>query len=297
MGLLVEAFAGSPALLAGAALLPALLVGSFLNVVIHRVPIMLDREWRAQADDLAGREPAKLEPYNLVVPRSACPACQAPITALQNVPVVSWLALRGRCANCGTAISARYPLVELLTGLMSAGVAWKFGFGGPLLAALVLTWYLVGLTFIDLDTQLLPDSMTLPLLWIGLTLSLWAADNGGAAVPVDTRTAVIGAVAGYLSLWSVFWLFKLATGKEGMGYGDFKLLAALGAWLGWKMILPIVLIASLIGAVVGIAMKLRSSMTLFAAAGGGARFERVIDLFFAGQRDERTLAILGEIAV
>ena len=249
--------AGSPAVLVGVVLLFGLLVGSFLNVVIHRVPIMLDREWRAQAEELAGREPAKSEPYNLVVPRSACPSCQAPITALQNIPVVSWLALRGKCANCGAGISARYPLVELLTGLMSAAVAWKFGFGWPLLAALVLTWFLVALTFIDLDTQLLPDSLTLPLLWIGLVLSLWAGDAGGAAVPVETRTAVIGAAAGYLSLWSVYWLFKLTTGKEGMGYGDFKLLAALGAWLGWKMILPIVLCSALVGAVVDIALMLR----------------------------------------
>ena len=254
---MIELLQQSPGTLVTATTLLGLMVGSFLNVVIHRVPIMLDREWRAQAEELAGREPAKSEPYNLVVPRSACPSCQAPITALQNIPVVSWLALRGKCANCGAGISARYPLVELLTGLMSAAVAWKFGFGWPLLAALVLTWFLVALTFIDLDTQLLPDSLTLPLLWIGLVLSLWAGDAGGAAVPVETRTAVIGAAAGYLSLWSVYWLFKLTTGKEGMGYGDFKLLAALGAWLGWKMILPIVLCSALVGAVVGIALMLR----------------------------------------
>ncbi len=254
---LLEVLAGSPALLVGVVFLLGLLVGSFLNVVVHRVPIMLDREWRAQCEDLAGHEPAKTEPYNLVVPRSACPSCKAPITAAQNVPVVSWLWLRGRCAGCGTGISARYPLVELLTGLMSAAVAWKFGWGWPMGAALVLTWYLVALTFIDLDTQLLPDSLTLPLLWIGLLLSLWAADRGGAAVPVDTRTAIIGAIAGYLSLWSVYQAFRLATGKEGMGYGDFKLLAALGAWLGWQMILPIVLGSALVGAVVGIAMMIR----------------------------------------
>ena len=282
MNLLVEAFAGSPALLVGAVLMLGLLVGSFLNVVIHRVPIMLEREWRAEcaqfaAETAAGGAAATLaapaaattataaattaaasaEPYNLVVPRSACPACKAPITALQNVPLVSWLALRGKCANCGTAISARYPLVELLTGLMSAAVAWKFGFGWPTLGALVLTWYLVALTFIDLDTQLLPDSMTLPLLWIGLAFSLWQGDAGGAAVPQDPRTAIIGALAGYLSLWSVYQAFRLATGKEGMGYGDFKLLAALGAWLGWKMILPIVLCSALVGAVVGIALMVR----------------------------------------
>jgi len=254
---LVEVLAGSPGLLVGAVFLLGLLVGSFLNVVVHRVPIMLDREWRAQCEELAGREPAKAETYNLMAPRSACPSCKAPITAAQNVPVVNWLLLRGKCANCGTGISARYPLVELLTGLMSAAVAWKFGWGWPMGAALVLTWYLVALTFIDVDTQLLPDSLTLPLLWIGLALSLWAADNGGAAVPVDTRTAIIGAVAGYLSLWSVYHLFRLATGKEGMGYGDFKLLAALGAWLGWQMILPIVLGSALVGAVVGIALMIR----------------------------------------
>jgi leader peptidase (prepilin peptidase)/N-methyltransferase len=254
---LVEVLAGSPGLLVAAVFLLGLLVGSFLNVVVHRVPIMLDREWRAQCEELAGREPAKAEPYNLVVPRSACPSCQAPITAAQNVPVVSWLWLRGRCAGCGAAISARYPLVELLTGLMSAAVAWKFGWGWPMGAALVLTWYLVALTFIDVDTQLLPDSLTLPLLWIGLALSLWAVEAGGAPVPVDTRTAVIGAIAGYLSLWSVYHLFRLATGKEGMGYGDFKLLAALGAWLGWQMILPIVLGSALVGAVVGIALMIR----------------------------------------
>jgi len=254
---LLELLAGSPALLVGCVLLLGLLVGSFLNVVVHRMPIMLEREWRAQCEDLAGREPAKGAPFNLVVPRSACPSCKAPITAVQNVPVLSWLWLRGRCANCGTGISARYPLVELLTGLLSAAVAWKFGWGWPMGAALVLTWYLVALTFIDVDTQLLPDSLTLSLLWIGLLLSLWAADNGGAAVPVDTRTAIIGAIAGYLSLWSVYQAFRLATGKEGMGYGDFKLLAALGAWLGWQMILPIVLGSALVGAVVGIALMLR----------------------------------------
>lgn len=255
--IVLELLSGSaPALLATVAVL-GLLVGSFLNVVIHRVPVMLDREWRAQCDELAGREPAAQAPYNLVVPRSACPSCKAPITALQNVPVVSWLALRGRCAGCGTAISARYPLVELLTGLASAAVAWKFGYGWPMLAALVLTWFLIALTFIDLDTQLLPDNLTLPLLWIGLALSLAAPAIPSAPVPVDPRSSIIGAVAGYLSLWSVYHLFRLVTGKEGMGYGDFKLLAALGAWLGWKMLLPIVLMSALVGAVVGGVMMAR----------------------------------------
>jgi leader peptidase (prepilin peptidase)/N-methyltransferase len=194
------------------------------------------------------------EPFNLVVPRSACPACKAPITGLQNIPVVSYLFLRGRCAGCGIRISPRYPAIEALTGLLSAAVAWKFGFGWPALAGIVLTWFLVALTFIDVDHQLLPDNLTLPLLWIGLLLSLWASEAGGAILPVDPRSSIIGAIAGYLSLWSVYHLFRLITGKEGMGYGDFKLFAALGAWLGWKMLLPIILIAAGVGAVVGIAI-------------------------------------------
>jgi leader peptidase (prepilin peptidase)/N-methyltransferase len=202
--------------------------------------------------NFAGSEPAAQPKYNLISPRSACPACQAPITAAQNVPVISWLVLRGRCANCQASISARYPLVELLTGLMSAAVAWKFGYGAPLAMALGITWALIALTFIDLDTQLLPDSLTLPLLWAALAASLWATT--GAAMPVDPRTALIGAIAGYLSLWSVFHLFRLITGKEGMGYGDFKLLAALGAWLGWQMLLPIILMSAMVGAIVGIVM-------------------------------------------
>jgi leader peptidase (prepilin peptidase)/N-methyltransferase len=164
------------------------------------------------------------------------------------------LLLRGKCASCGASISARYPLVEALTGLLSALVAWKFGFGWPACAALVLTWFLIALTFIDIDHQLLPDSLTLPLLWLGLLLSLWSAETAGTPIPVDTRSSLIGAMAGYLSLWSVYHLFRLLTGKDGMGYGDFKLFAALGAWLGWQMLLPIILIASGIGAIVGLAL-------------------------------------------
>ncbi len=249
--------ATSPGLLIGVVALLGLLVGSFLNVVIHRVPIMLDREWRAQCAEFAGQPAVAAEPYNLVAPRSACPACKAPITALQNVPVISWLWLRGRCASCRAPISARYPLVELLTGALSAAVAWKFGFGMSLACALLLTWVLVALTGIDLDTQLLPDSLTLPLLWAGLAASLLWGSGAPASIPVDLRTSVIGAIAGYLSLWSVYHLFRLATGKEGMGYGDFKLLGALGAWLGWQMILPIVLMSALVGAAVGIALIAR----------------------------------------
>lgn len=235
-------------------------MGSFLNVVVHRLPLMLERQWREQCEELAREAaasgphapPRPRERYDLIAPRSACPACNAPITALQNIPLVSYLALRGRCAGCGARISPRYPLVEALTGLASAAVAARFGFAWPAAAGLVLTWYLIALTFIDLDRQLLPDSLTLPLLWIGLTLSLWSAKAGGASIPVDVRSSLLGAMAGYLSLWSVFQLFRLATGKEGMGYGDFKLLAALGAWLGWQLLLPTVLVAAAVGAVVGI---------------------------------------------
>jgi len=227
-----------------------LLVGSFLNVVVHRMPIILDRQWRRQCDELAGRETPPAPRYNIVVPRSACPACRTPIRAIHNVPVLSWLALRGRCASCKARISARYPLVELLSGLLAAAVAWKFGFTPQMGAALVLTWFLVALTFIDIDTQLLPDALTLPLLWLGLAASV------SGYTPVEPRSAIIGALAGYLSLWSVYHLFRLATGKEGMGYGDFKLLAALGAWLGWQMLLPIILLSAAVGAVTGIALIL-----------------------------------------
>ena len=257
---MIELLAASPTLFVGTCLVLGLAVGSFLNVVVYRLPVMLDREWRAQCAELAGHEqrPPTMthgprEPFNLVVPRSACPSCKAPITALQNIPLISWVFLRGRCAHCGAPISVRYPLVELLTGVLSAWVAARFGFGFPALAALVFTWFLIALTFIDIDTQLLPDSLTLPLLWLGLTLSLWGP-QGSAPVPVDVRSSLIGALAGYLSLWSVYHLFRLVTGKEGMGYGDFKLFAALGAWLGWQMLLPVILIAAVVGAVAGVTM-------------------------------------------
>jgi len=259
---LIDLLAGSPALYTGACLVLGLIVGSFLNVVIHRLPIMMERQWRAQCAELqcgeaAGETAASGRPaerYNLVVPRSACPACHAPIGALENIPVLSYLFLRGRCANCGARISPRYPLVEALTGLLSALVAWKLGFGWPSLAALVLTWFLVALAGIDIDHQLLPDSLTLPLMWIGLCLSLFAPGPGGAPIPVDPRASLIGAAAGYASLWSVYHLFRALTAREGMGYGDFKLLAALGAWLGWRMLLPVVLIAAAVGAATGIVL-------------------------------------------
>jgi leader peptidase (prepilin peptidase) / N-methyltransferase len=250
----VAVLAASPALFAAAAFLFGLAIGSFLNVVIHRLPRMMERQWRAQAADLEARPaPDEGERYNLVTPRSRCPGCGAQIRAIHNVPVLSWLALRGRCAACRAPISARYPLVELATAAAFAAVAWRFGFGLPALLALVFTAYLVALTAIDIDRQLLPDILTIPLLWIGLLAGLWHV-AGAAAPPAALRDAVIGAAAGYCFLWLVFQLFKLVTGKEGMGYGDFKLLAAIGAWLGWQMLPLVLLLAAVVGAVVGLAM-------------------------------------------
>jgi leader peptidase (prepilin peptidase) / N-methyltransferase len=250
-----------------------LLVGSFLNVVIYRLPIMLERDWRAQLDELNAQPGAAASAhdnapahattqiagtYNLVVPRSACPACKTPIKSWQNIPVLSWLMLRGQCAHCKAPISLRYPLIELCCALLSAAVAWRFGFGWNAMAALGVTWALIALTGIDIDTQLLPDAITLPLLWAGLLASLGSLEgtSGLANLPVTPAEAIIGAAVGYLSLWTVFHVFRLCTGKEGMGYGDFKLLAALGAWLGVRMLLPIVLFSALAGAVVGVALIL-----------------------------------------
>ncbi|MCC7311305.1 MAG: prepilin peptidase [Sulfuritalea sp.] len=236
-----------PAVFTLAAGLLGLMVGSFLNVVIHRLPIMMERDWAAQCAELRGEAPPALEPLSLAKPRSRCPKCGHPITALENIPVISWLVLRGRCKGCAAPISPRYPLIEALTGLLFGLAAWHFGFTAAGLGALVLIAALFALTVIDFDTQLLPDDITLPLLWIGLALNAFN-------VYTDLKSAVIGAMAGYLSLWSVYWLFKLFTGKEGMGYGDFKLLAALGAWLGWQMLPLTILLSSMVGAVVGISM-------------------------------------------
>lgn len=230
----------------GAALL-GLCVGSFLNVVIHRLPKMMERQWQAECAEISGQEAPADERYNLVVPRSACPACKRPITALENIPLLSWFVLRGRCAGCRAPISPRYPAVEALTAVLSAYVAWHFGFGMAAAGALLFTWAMIALTFIDLDTFYLPDSITLPLLWLGLLLNI-----NGTYTPLPG--AVIGAAAGYLSLWGVYWIFKWATGKEGMGYGDFKLLAAIGAWLGWQMLPLTILLSSLVGAVIGIGL-------------------------------------------
>ena len=239
----------NPLIFIPCAALLGLCVGSFLNVVIHRLPKMMERQWRAECAELAGGDQVSLpaERYNLVVPRSACPSCGHRITALENIPLLSWLALRGKCSACGTRISARYPAVEALTAALSAYVAWHFGFGLAAAGALLFTWAMIALTFIDLDTCYLPDSITLPLLWLGLLLNL-----NGTFAPLSA--AVIGAAAGYLSLWAVYWAFKWATGKEGMGYGDFKLLAAIGAWLGWQMLPLTILLSSLVGAVIGISL-------------------------------------------
>ena len=222
-----------------------LLVGSFLNVVIHRLPRMMEREWQCQCAELRGEETPQGETISLIAPRSRCPACGHAISALENIPIVSWLFLRGKCSACQAAISMRYPLVEAVTGLLTAFAAVHFGFGWSALGAILLIWALIALTFIDFDTTYLPDAITLPLLWCGLLFNL-------GSTYADLPSAVIGAMAGYLALWSVYWGFKLLTGKEGMGYGDFKLLAALGAWLGWQMLPLIVLLSSMVGAVVGI---------------------------------------------
>lgn len=228
-----------------------LAVGSFLNVVIHRLPRMMQRDWQAQCRQLLELpdEPAEPLRFNLIVPRSRCPHCGHGITALENIPLLSYLALKGKCSACGARISPRYPAVELLTAILSMTVAAHFGLAWISAAALVLTWALITLTFIDFDHQLLPDSITLPLLWGGLLLSL-------TGMWVDSHSAIIGAAAGYLTLWVVYWLFKLATGKEGMGQGDFKLLAMLGAWLGWQALPVVILLSSLVSAAVGLSMVL-----------------------------------------
>ena len=266
-----------------------LLIGSFLNVVIHRLPIMMQRESDNYVASELGKELPHTERYSLVAPRSACPHCKHQITALENIPVVSYLVLGGKCSNCKAKISPRYPIIEALTGLLSAALVWQFGSGWMGLATLFFAYMLIAMTFIDADTQLLPDDLTLPLLWAGLLINI-----NGMFVPL--QDAVIGAAAGYLALWSIYWLFKLATGKEGMGYGDFKLLAALGAWLGWATLPTIILLSSVVGAAVGICLMVfakrgRNNPIPFgpylAAAG-------LIALMFGGPLAAFTSSVLGQ---
>ena len=237
----------TPALFIGSILILGLLVGSFLNVVIYRMPKIMEREWRIFCAELAEQAAPVTETFNLVTPRSRCSSCATPVHAIDNIPLFSYALLRGKCRHCHAPISLRYPVIEAFTGLLSAYVAWRFGASAMTFAALLFCWSLIALTFIDADTQLLPDQITQPLLWLGLLMNL-----GG--VFTDLPSALIGAAAGYLSLWSIFWLFKLITGKEGMGYGDFKLLAAIGAWLGWSMLPVVILLSSLVGATVGVSL-------------------------------------------
>lgn len=244
---LLQAFQTHSALFVTAVAVLSLAIGSFLNVVIHRLPKMLERQWRNDLAELNAQEVAGAPRYNLVLPRSQCPACGHQIRALENIPLVSYFALGGKCSACTAPISPRYPLVEALTGALSGYIAWRYGLSWQTLAALVFAWSMIALAFIDLDTFYLPDDITLPLVWTGLLVNM-----GG--VFVDLQSAVAGAVAGYLALWMVFWGYKLATGKDGMGYGDFKLLAAIGAWLGWKMLPVVILLSSFAGAIVGVSM-------------------------------------------
>ncbi len=247
--LVVEYLAANPPVLLTFAGLLGLVVGSFLNVVIFRLPKMMERDWRDQCAEILdhGTPTDKRPAYNLVVPRSRCPSCGHQVAALENVPVLSFVMLKGRCAECGWRIPWRYPGVELLSAVLSVLVVWRFGLGAESAGALLLTWALLALSFIDFDTQFLPDSITLPFLWLGLAFNL----NGTFA---SIEASVLGAIAGYLVLWSVYHLFRLVTGKEGMGYGDFKLLAMLGAWLGWSALPLIILLSSLVGAVIGVTM-------------------------------------------
>lgn len=240
----------SPVLFTLLATCIGLLVGSFLNVVIYRLPVMMERSWRQECLDFLEQETTeKQESFNLSFPRSRCPHCNTTIRAYQNIPVFSYLWLKGQCAQCKAKISARYPIVEAFTGITSAIVAWHFGFSAETFFALLLTWSLIALSGIDIDHQLLPDSITLPMLWLGLLLSLFS-------IFTDSHASIIGAAAGYLSLWTVYQVFKLITGKEGMGFGDFKLLALFGAWLGWQFLPLILILSSLVGAVVGTTMIL-----------------------------------------
>lgn len=271
-------FNNDPVIFISLSVILGLLLGSFLNVVIYRMPKMMEREWHNNCLTLQGKEVPEQTPLSLSLPRSSCPKCNHSITALENIPIISYLFLGGKCKGCKTKISMRYPLVEALTGALLGLIAYQFGYTYTTLFAWIFTLALITLTFIDYDTQLLPDDITLPLLWIGLLFNL----NGGFT---DLKSAVIGAIIGYLILWSIYWLFKIATKKEGMGYGDFKLLAAIGAWFGWQLIPAVILLSSVLGAVIGIvliAYKGKSGQTAipfgpFLALGG------IAALFFGQQ--------------
>lgn len=243
----------SPVFFVSCTTILGLMIGSFLNVVIYRLPEMMKRNWLQQCAEFQGEAIQTLPEFNLFTPRSTCIHCGHKITAWENIPIISYLFLRGRCSQCHTRISPRYPIVEAATAIISGFVAWHFGYGFVALTALIFVWSLIALAAIDLDTQLLPDDITLPLLWIGLLVNI----NHGFT---DIQSAVIGAIAGYLSLWSIYWCFKLITGKEGMGYGDFKLLAAIGAWLGWSMLPLVILFSSLVGALVGMGLILTAKL-------------------------------------
>ena len=254
---MAEVFTESALLFVGVIFALCLVLGSFLNVVIHRLPIMMERDWRAQCEEIAKDPPEYELPegrFDLVAPRSRCPSCGSAIRASQNIPVISYLLLGGKCANCKASISARYPAVELMTAILAGLCAWRFGFGWEAVMAVVMTLALVPIAMIDAETQLIPDAIVLPLMWIGLAMSLYHPMAGAETLFIAPRDAIVGAMAGYLSLWTVYQLFKLITGKEGMGYGDFKLLAALGAWLGWQALPLIILMSAVVGAVVGIAL-------------------------------------------
>jgi leader peptidase (prepilin peptidase) / N-methyltransferase len=246
---LLEGLQNSPVIFISFCTLFGLMVGSFLNVVIYRLPKMLERRWQRDCAELRGESVEVLPPYNLVIPRSACPHCGERIGVLENIPVVSYAVLRGRCSRCGMSISARYPVVELLTAVLSAFIAWYFGFGFAACAALVFTWAMIALAFIDIDTQLLPDAITSPLLWCGLLVNIGEGFT-------NIQSAVVGAIAGYLSLWLVYHGYKLIARREGMGHGDFKLLAAIGAWLGWQMLPLVILFSSVAGVIVGTGLVL-----------------------------------------
>ncbi|QHJ13326.1 Type 4 prepilin-like proteins leader peptide-processing enzyme [Paraglaciecola mesophila] len=256
MDAIFQLMADSPLFFLSFVFIVSLMVGSFLNVVIYRLPVMMERSWKADFQahfetDVStlgsNTDQPESTPFNLIKPDSTCPKCQHKIRAWENIPVISWLLLRGKCSQCKNAISIRYPLIELGTALCSVWIAWHFGYSWSALAGIVMTWILVALIFIDIDTMLLPDQLTLPLLWMGLLFSI-------VNPAVTTADSIIGASVGYLSLWSVYWAFKLLTGKEGMGYGDFKLLAALGAWMGWQYLAIVVLMSSLVGAIIGISI-------------------------------------------